>query len=67
MPVKIEGPPNETPDLEGLVDDDILQRFEGARVFWGDILTAQLVKTNRAILQNLVEMVEQGDILRNGH
>lgn len=42
-----------TPNLKGLIDDDILDRFEDAAVFYGDIINAQLIKTNKELLKEL--------------
>jgi hypothetical protein len=39
------------PDLEGLVDEDILDRFKNSSVFYGDIINAQLIKTNRELTE----------------
>ena len=41
------------PNLEGLVDKDVLERFEGSAVFYGDIINAQLIKTNKELLKEL--------------
>lgn len=43
------------PDLEGLVDQDILDRFKDSSVFYGDIINAQLIKTNT----NQVKAIER--------
>ena len=41
------------PDLKGLVDDDIIARFEGVGVLCGDIINAQLIKTNKELIKVL--------------
>ena len=41
------------PDLEGLIDEDILKRFENSNVFWGDIINAQLIKTNKELIEEI--------------
>jgi hypothetical protein len=40
-------------DLTGFIDDDILNLFDGTSVFYGDIINAQLIKTNRELIQEL--------------
>ena len=44
----------EEPTLEGFIDSDILERFKGSSVFYGDIINAQLIKTNRELI-NLIK------------
>ena len=41
------------PDLEVLIDEDILKRFENSNVFLCDIINAQLIKTNKELLKEL--------------
>lgn len=41
----------QAPDLEGFVDQDILDRFKNTNVMYGDIINAQLIKTNRELLE----------------
>tara|TARA_B110000211_G_scaffold124985_1_gene144036 strand:- start:598 stop:762 length:165 start_codon:yes stop_codon:yes gene_type:complete len=43
----------ENPNFEGLIDGDILDRFKGAPVFYGDIINAQLIKTNKELIEVL--------------
>jgi len=40
----------EPPKLEGLIDNDVLDRFKNTPVFYGDIINAQLIKTNKELL-----------------
>lgn len=44
---------NEVPDFnfKGLIDQDILERFNYPPAFYGDIINAQLVKTNKELLE----------------
>lgn len=42
---------SEYPDLEGLIDEDILKRFENSSVLYGDIINAQLIKTNKLLIE----------------
>ncbi|MEN8251695.1 MAG: hypothetical protein ABFS32_22440 [Bacteroidota bacterium] len=39
------------PDFDGLIDEDILKRFENSSVFYGDIINAQLIKTNKLLIE----------------
>ena len=41
------------PDLKGLIDEDILDRFKDVNVLWGDIINAQLIKTNKELIEQL--------------
>jgi len=41
----------DNPDFEGFIDQDILDRFQNTNVFHGDIINAQLIKTNRELLE----------------
>jgi len=41
----------QAPDFEGLIDQDILDRFKNSSVFHGDIINAQLIKTNRELIE----------------
>ena len=41
------------PTWEGLIDEDVLDRFKDSNVFHGDIINAQLIKTNKEILNLL--------------
>ena len=43
----------EEPNFKGLIDDDILDRFKGAPVFYSDIINAQLIKTNKELIKVL--------------
>ena len=45
--------PNNQPDFKGLIDEDILDRFKDANVLWGDIINAQLIKTNKELIEQL--------------
>ena len=49
------------PDLEGLIDEDILKRFQNSNVFWGDIINAQLIKTNKELLKELQNFNQNKD------
>ena len=44
---------NLKPDFDGLIDEDIQERFIGSPVTWGDIINAQLIKTNKALIEAL--------------
>jgi len=44
---------NKPPNLKGLIDQDILDRFKKSNVFWGDIINAQLIKTNKELVAEL--------------
>ena len=48
---------SQKPDFDGLIDEDILKRFENTAVFYGDIINAQLIKTNRLLITELHNMV----------
>jgi hypothetical protein len=39
----------EDPDFTGLIDQDILDRFKDVSVAYGDIINAQLIKTNKEL------------------
>ncbi len=41
------------PDFKGLIDDDIIERFKDSAVPYGDILNAQLIKTNKELIKVL--------------
>ncbi len=41
------------PDFEGLIDDDIIERFKDSAVPYGDIINAQLIKTNKELIKVL--------------
>ena len=41
------------PDFEGFIDPDILERFDKRSCFHGDIINAQLIKTNRELIEIL--------------
>ena len=41
------------PDFKGLIDEDIIERFKNSSVFYGDILNAQLIKTNKELIEIL--------------
>lgn len=41
------------PQLEKIVDKEILEAFEGSSVFYGDILNAQLIKEIRLLREAL--------------
>ncbi len=41
------------PDLKGLIDDDIMDRFKDSAVPYGDIINAQLIKTNKELIKAL--------------
>lgn len=43
------------PDLEGFIDQDILDRFEGHSVTFGDIITAQQIQTMRELITLMKE------------
>ncbi len=45
------------PELEGLIDEDVLERFKDTAVFYGDIINAQLIKTNK----ELIEMMKKNE------
>ena len=45
------------PDFDGLIDQDILDRFEGSSVFYGDIINAQLIKTNKELVKLMKDKV----------
>ena len=47
----IEMPKHCEPDFDGLIDKDILDRFKDCSVFYGDIINAQLIKTNKELLE----------------
>ena len=49
------------PDLEGLIDEDILKRFENTNVFWGDIINAQLIKTNKELIEEIRKLNQNKD------
>lgn len=42
---------SEIPDFEGLIDDDVLERFKNSSVFYSDIINAQLIKTNKKLIE----------------
>ena len=42
------------PDFEGLIDKDVLDRFKDSSVFYGDIINAQLIKTNKELLKAIL-------------
>jgi len=51
--IKVEEPTTikcNDPVFGGLIDDDILARFEDSSVLYGDIINAQLIKTNKELL-----------------
>lgn len=39
------------PDFDGLIDEDILDRFKDSSIFYGDIINAQLIKTNKELIE----------------
>jgi len=41
------------PDLVGLIDKDILKRFENVDVTYDTVINAQILKTNKEILEIL--------------
>jgi len=43
--------PTLEPDFKGIVDQDILDRFKDCSVFYGDIINAQLIKTNKELIE----------------
>ena len=48
----------EEPKLEGLIDKDILDRFKDSNVFWGDVINAQLIKTNKELIKANKELIK---------
>ena len=59
LAVKIQ---NNPPNLKGLIDQDILDRFKKSSIFWGDIINAQLIKTNKELI---VELKKQRESTQN--
>ena len=48
------------PKLNGFIDSDIFDRFEGTGVLWGDIINAQLIKTIRELIKHLTNIERRG-------
>jgi hypothetical protein len=42
---------SEEPNFDDLIDKDILDRFKDSNVFYGDIINAQLIKTNKELIE----------------
>ena len=45
--------PNREPDLSKIVDQDILDTFKDTSVFYGDIISAQLIRTMQDLLMEM--------------
>ena len=50
--------PNREPDLSKIVDQDILDTFKDTSVFYGDIISAQLIRTMQELL---IEMRQKSE------
>ena len=44
---------NKAPDFDGFIDEDIMERFDGNGLFYGDIINAQLIKTIRELIEEM--------------
>ena len=44
---------NKVPDFDGFIDEDIMERFDGNGLFYGDIINAQLIKTIRELIEEM--------------